>query len=397
MEVHHLDAENADALWQWLLHRQGLHSDRRFTSASAVAAATLGLHAARLPSPFATVLARATQPAVALSLWDDRTHRELVTLRCMRKTLHTMPVALAGAAHSATLHYRQRDALRQLTNAGVSDRLVTALIARIKSLLAERSHLTHRQIEERLAQAGTPVPAARLALKLAWECGELTYRNRSGGWNREHRTFALTATSHPDLHLSLDRDTATTRLIEAYFDRYGPASLRDATWWSGLSRTAVVTALDQAGRPLTAVSTPWADSTLYLPRARFEEFTRQRNEQSPAQVHFLAHEDVALKAYAETRKRYLGALDEDSAFNQIGEALPAIVINGRVTGSWSWDVPTRAVRCRLHRTPAEGADRTAVRAAARQLTVALRAGYAEIRANRPAPHGLAELLPSPSP
>ena len=41
-------------------------------------------------------------------------------------------------------------------------------------------------------------------------------------------------------------------------------------------------------------------------------------------MHFLAHEDVALKAYAETRVRYLGAVPEQEAFNQIGEALPAI-------------------------------------------------------------------------
>jgi hypothetical protein len=89
----------------------------------------------------------------------------------------------------------------------------------------------------------------RLALKLDWERGRLTYRNRSNGWNREHRTFALTATTYPALNFNLDRDAATDRLVEAYFDRYGPASLRDVMWWSGLAQNARVAALGRIGRP----------------------------------------------------------------------------------------------------------------------------------------------------
>jgi hypothetical protein len=101
-----------------------------------------------------------------------------------------------------------------------------------RDLLGEHAFLTHRQIEERLAGGSISVHTVRLALKLDWERGRLTYRNRSNGWNREHRTFALTATTYPALNFNLDRDAATDRLVEAYFDRYGPASLRDVMWWS---------------------------------------------------------------------------------------------------------------------------------------------------------------------
>lgn len=396
-DVHRLDAEEAGSLWQWVLHRQGLRSDRRFISVPAIADATLGLHAARIPSPYATVLARVADPDVAMSLWDERTHRELITLRCMRKTLHTLPLGLAGAAHAATLHYRERDALRRIFNAGVPDRLVTTLSTRIADLLGERAFLTHRQIEERLAGGSVSVHTVRLALKLDWERGRLTYRNRSNGWNREHRTFALTATAHPALDVGLDREAATDRLVEAYFDRYGPASLRDVMWWSGLAQNAVVAALGRIGRPLAAVLTPWATSTLYLFRDRFEESARAGDVLSPTQVHFLAHEDVALKAYAETRTRYLGGVAERAAFNQIGEALPAVVVGGRVVGTWSWDAHRRTVQCVYHRTGVDPPDRAAIRAAATLVTAGLRRGYDDSRVNRVGVGEVPELIASAAP
>lgn len=108
----------AHQLWNWTLSRQGLHPDTRLASATAIADASLGLHAARLPSPYATALARATAPDIALTVITPRPG--LTTLRCMRKTLHLLPLDLAAAAHAATAHYRLRDAERLARGAGVT-------------------------------------------------------------------------------------------------------------------------------------------------------------------------------------------------------------------------------------------------------------------------------------
>jgi hypothetical protein len=114
-----LDDSGARQLWNWLLRRHGLAEDTKFDSVSGIAHATLGLHAARLPSPFATVIARSVSPTVALTLFEAETHADLMTVRCMRKTLHTLPLELAVVAHRATLHFRERDALRSITNTNV--------------------------------------------------------------------------------------------------------------------------------------------------------------------------------------------------------------------------------------------------------------------------------------
>lgn len=91
-------------------------------------------------------------------------------------------------------------------------------------------------------------------------------------------------------------------------------------------------------------------------------------------MQLLAHEDSALKAYHETRDRYLAGLPQRRAFNQIGEALPAVTVNGAVAGTWSWDSRNRSIAVRMRPGKATPAVRRQVRERAVALTDTLRAG-----------------------
>ena len=108
-----LDEAGASRVWNWIFARQGLADGRLLVQRRAeIADATLGLHAARLPSPYAIVAARSSDPAVPASLFTAPVRASLLTVRCMRKTLHALPLPLAAAAHAATLRFRDRDARR---------------------------------------------------------------------------------------------------------------------------------------------------------------------------------------------------------------------------------------------------------------------------------------------
>lgn len=261
----------------------------------------------------------------------------------MRKTLHILPLELAAVAHSATRHFRERDALRAISNAHITIRHISGTVDAIVDLLGREGLMSHRAIEARLMAPHTPVAVVRLALKLAWEQGVLTYRNEATRWNRENRTFGLTAKLYPDLDMSIERDKAAGDLIREYFDRYGPASLRDAMWWSGLSRLAITTAMNKSPRHFVALQTPWCQSPLYMYNDRHDQFRNTWSQPQEPALNFLAHEDVALKAYFESRGRYLGNLSPRCAFNQIGEVLPTIVYDGQIVGSWAWDASRMAV------------------------------------------------------
>lgn len=376
LAIRPLDDATSRALWNWILRRQGLADETRFDSVELIAHASLGLHAARLPSPFATVAARSAGGDVPASLLTPLTRERLMTVRCMRKTLHTLPLDLASAAHAATRHYRERDALRAVVNGQEKLADVESAADEIAVLLGTQGPLHHRGIEERLAEHGIGSARARLALKLAWERGAVAYRNVSDAWNRELRTFALTRQAYPGVDVDLDRAEATNRLVEAYFDRYGPASLVDASWWSALSRSAVCGALARSGREVVSVTAGgWGDQPQYMFADRLEEFLAADGIGHHTGVNFLAHEDVALKAYFGSRGRYLGDVPAGRAFNRIGEVLPTILHDGFVIGTWSWDTVKRRVATRLFGRAADRELRRSVRTRADLLTQVLRPGW----------------------
>lgn len=389
-----LDETAATRVWNWILTRQGLADSRRLGTAWQVADAVLGLHAARLPSPFTIVAARTGDPAIPASLFTDRVRATLITVRCMRKTLHTLPLPLAAAAHVATFSFRDRDARRAVLKAGHSMSAIDRMIAQLCALLQD-GPLPHRAIEAHLSTPKADIPSWRLATKVAWERGTIAYVNSATTWNRQARCFALTSAAYPTLNTSLAREQAVTELVTAYFERYGPASLRDATWWSGLSATDVRTALLACGRPVIKVATPWSDDLCLM-------FADQMAESSNAEaittgVQFFAHEDSALKAYFQTRSRYLGDIPQPRAFNQIGEVLPCVIVDGLVAGTWSWNTRTASIDVDLIPGKTTAPVRRLVRTRAVTLTDTLRSAWAPRPPSRRASVGrVSHLQPVPS-
>lgn len=375
-----LDDTAATRTWNWILVRQGLADSRRLSSAWQVADAVLGLHAARLPSPYAIIAARTGDPAVPASLFTSPVRESLLTIRCMRKTLHTLPLPLAAAAHAATLRFRDRDARRAVLNAGHAMATIDRMIDRLRELLQD-GPLPHRAIESRLATRSQDVPAARLAIKVAWERGTIAYINATTTWNHEARTFALTSAAYPALDMSVTRSQAVTELVTAYFDRYGPATVRDATWWSGLPATDITAALLACDRPVIALVTPWSEDPCLMFADQAEE--AGASEAITTGVQLLAHEDTALKAYFQTRRRYLGGLPQQRAFNQIGEALPTVIVDGTVTGTWSWNTRTASIDVDLAPGKLSPPIRRQVSIRASALTETLRAAWAP---GPPSPH-----------
>lgn len=106
---------------------------------------------------------------------------------------------------------------------------------------------------------------------------------------------------------------------------------------------SVFTAMNESARRFVAVHAPWCESPLYMYDDRHDEFQDMVPQPRVLALNFLAHEDVALKAYFESRGRYLGQLPPRRAFNQIGEVLPTIMHRGQVIGTWTWDASKMAV------------------------------------------------------
>ena len=83
-----------------------------------------------------------------------------------------------------------------MSNAGHALAAIDRMIGQLCVLLQD-GPLPHRAIEARLAPAEPASTPGRLAIKVAWERGTISYVNAATAWNREARTFALTPPPTP--------------------------------------------------------------------------------------------------------------------------------------------------------------------------------------------------------
>ncbi len=317
-----------------------LHTEpSRCKTAEEVADLTLGVHAARGLSPLPIALARMPASSAATGILRHGVDADIVRIRCMRKTLHILPWPLARVAHQATLHYRRRDALRRCTNLGITPRRLARGVSSIESLLLE-GPLPTRELER---QATSPkcdggrrhLERFRAELKYAWEDGTVIAWNASRKWHGEERVYGLPTEPRHDLNQPCNEDAAEALLCE-YFARYGPASVADACWWSALPQKTVYAHLAANRASYCELQPSWADSPLHGPTSSLELLEDLHRCGTGCDPVFLGHEDPLLKAYFETRKRYVESKHYNTLFNAIGEARPAIVRDGRVIGTWHW-------------------------------------------------------------
>jgi hypothetical protein len=177
----------------------------------------------------------------------------------------------------------------------------------------------------------------RCVTKLLWEEGTITYRNLSRTWRNEERGFELASRVYPELNLnSIDETCAIRSLISLYVDAYGPVSIFDIMWWTGLGRLAVVQAIEALSPTLCTVSVVGMGNDLLMSHSALAQ-AQAMVGQSPQWTRLLAHEDPSLKGYKETRHRYVSPRDYDRLFNSIGEARASVVQDGKVVGLWSVD------------------------------------------------------------
>lgn len=232
------------------------------------------------------------------------------------------------------------------------------LLRRATDLIADAvaggNHLTRTEIAALLAQHGITAEGFRLGYILIH--AELERVICSGPLRGKRHTYALFEERVPRA-ASLEREAALAELVRRYFTSHGPATAKDLSWWSSLTRADIATGLALAGEAL--VSTDVDGVTFW---------SAPGNAPAPApppSVRLLQAYDEYIVGYRQSK--YLLDLGGLAAAAPDKLALPngVILVDTQVAGRWKRTVRADAVvlEATLYR-PFATAETAALQAAA---------------------------------
>ena len=305
-----------------------------------------GLHAKRAQSPYLSVYARNQSlgpEALSFAIYQDRT---LLRTHCMRGTVHLLPLSQYRTIVTATagqLDGMYRRAFDDKTNK-------QAVEAIALDLIEKRGPLSHAEIA---AELKVEVGERDLYLILNELCtrGILVKATVNGSWRSSVYDYELLARWQPNIPAAdEDADRARSQLVEWYLAAYGPATLADIAWWTGMSQAQVKKAIAGVNQPVSTLHfTAIAADALILESDRIA----LEKWQPPArtQINFLPGFDPYVMAYAD-RSRYINPNHYGKVFKRVSGIIePVVLVDGRIVGTWKYAVVDGALDMEIFEPP----------------------------------------------
>ena len=241
---------------------------------------------------------------------------------------------------------------------GLDSRLFARSRAVIERALQGGKQLTRSELASALRRAGIHADGMRLAYLMMR--AELDAVMCSGARRGKQFTYALVAERAPDAR-TLERDEALAALTRRYFASRGPATLRDYSWWSGLTMREARAGVDMLRT--TLVEDVIDGRTYWLVPSGAAV---RRRAALPGRAYLLPNYDEYLIAYRDRGS----VLDSPPApRGAVDEYAHHLVVDGKVRGSWKRTLgfKTATVEVRPFR-PLEKNDASALAAEAARYT-----------------------------
>lgn len=239
------------------------------------------------------------------------------------------------------------------------------LLCRTADLIADAvaggNHLTRTEIAALLARHGIVAEGFRLGYILIH--AELERVICSGVLRGKQHTYALFEERVPRAG-SMEREAALAELVRRFFASHGPATVKDLSWWSSLTRADIDIGLSLAGRALESTD---VDGVTYW----FAPGNDAATAPSPS-VRLLQAYDEYIVGYRQSK--YLIDLGGLMATTPDKSGLPngVIVVDTQLAGRWKRTVRADVVvlEAVLYR-PFGAAESAALQVAADELGVFL--------------------------
>lgn len=308
----------------------------------AIAEGVVALHATDPSTVFLSTAARMATPAVEplqRALYDDR---RLVRTLCMRRTMFVLPVPMVpvvqAACTDALVPGERKRTLAMLVQNGVADpdAHLRALEAATVAAIEEQGEITGAELSklvpglrrQLLVGKGTKWEGmigmtTRVLFLLSTEQRIVRGRPR-GGWTSSQYRWSPMSSWLPGNVTNPSADKARVELSRQWLRAFGPATVDDLKWWSGLT-------LGQVRRALAALDVEEIDLD-GVPGVVLAD-DGEPAPQSEPWVALLPSLDPTTMGWQQ-RAWYLGDHGK-TLFDTNGNAGPTVWCDGRVVGGWA--------------------------------------------------------------
>lgn len=204
------------------------------TSIEAIAAELVGLHNTSPVGPYLSLRARLPgfdRMALDALMWD---RWQVARFRAMRLTLFVFPHDLLEVAAAATRRLSESWASRWLRDSGLSQREFERLAKGVTEALAD-GPLTARALRRALG-VPTSVDLPGVVSRMC-DAGKLVGGAPPRSWRSPVRRYHLWHDVLPDVDIGRWKEHAAVgELIRRYVTSYGPVTIDDISWWTGLTK-----------------------------------------------------------------------------------------------------------------------------------------------------------------
>ncbi len=295
------------------------------TSVEGIAAGLVGLHNTSQVSPYLSL--RARLPGFSRSRLDGPMWGSwrMVRFRAMRLTMFVFPTDLLEIAAAATRHLGASLSARWLRDSGLSQADFDEISAGVDAALAD-GPLTARDLRRRLGLAQTidlPGVVGRMC-----DAGRIVGGAPPRQWRSSIRCYHRWRDVLPEVDLDRwDPDVAVRELIHRYVRSYGPVTLDDVAWWTGLSKGRCRAALTDLAPHLEPVAVDgWVGP---LHRGKGDTVAGDAG----SDVRALPLLDPYVQGYRD-RARFLEPRRSDFVYDGGGNAAATLVHQGKIIGVW---------------------------------------------------------------
>jgi len=274
--------------------------------------------------------------------------RSLVKLWVMRNTVHVIPSKRLPIYHKALEQSLTHEWNRWTVKTGTKESAASWEPSYVKALNAlEHGPMTIKQLQDALGGSDreSQISLSRLVREMSLK-GILCHTEPSGPWHHpKGYKFARIDKWLPNIDMdSVSKGEALTSLVRSYLKAYGPASISDFAYWSGMKVGETKPAFDNLSNSLVKVTVPENGGKFLILEEDLPALLEVGEQSVPARL--LPCFDALIMGHKD-KSRFIEPSVMNRVFLPLADVAATILMDERVQGTWTLRKAKKAWRLEL--------------------------------------------------